>query len=232
MSIPNRLVLFDIDGTLVRTDGLGRESARAALIRVFGTDGGLDDYEVSGCTERQVIHDLLSGAGLSETEIEAGFDRVFEALEIEMRARLSQHNVHPCPGGRELVEALAARDDVLVGLVTGNYKPAAFIKLERAGYAGDRFRVGAYGHECAERADLVALAVSRAEALAGRQFRGKRVVIVGDTPADVACSRPLSARSIAVATGGFPVETLTACRPDYLFSDLTDTHSLLEAILA
>jgi len=226
------LVLFDIDGTLVWSDGAGKASLAAALQRVFGTQGRLAAYDLRGQTDRQIVSDVLAGEGISPEEIETRFEDLCGVMADELVALLPRHDVRPVTGGLQLVERLRAREDVLLGLVTGNFRETGYLKLEAAGYAREDFRVGAYGSERARRTDLPPLAVERARQLVGQRFAGQNVVVVGDTPADIACARSVNARTVAVATGWDSVETLRSHSPDSVLLDLTDTEQALAAILA
>lgn len=226
-----RLVLFDVDGTLVWPDGVGRASITAALEKVYGTRGSVDSYNFAGNTDRQIVKDVLAGEGIPQEVIDARFDAVCRVMAEELVQILPRYDVRPCDGGLELIRRLDAREDVLVGLVTGNFEETAFVKLGAAGYDGDMFKVGAYGSEAADRAHLPPLAARRAEALTGRRFDGETIVVVGDTPADIACARSVSARTVAVATGWTPPEKLRAHSPDELLLSLADTDLALNAIL-
>ena len=225
------LVLFDIDGTLLWPDSVGRASLEAALLRVFDTQGSLANYSLRGQTDRQIVSDVLAGEGISPDEIEARFDELCSVMAEEMVKLLPGHDVRPCDGGLSLVEKLRARGDVLLGLVTGNFQETAFLKLEAAGYRREHFRVGAYGAERANRAELPPLAVERAKQLTGQCFEGQAIVVVGDTPADIACAQSVSARTVAVATGWDSPEVLRSHSPDSLLPDLADTGEALTAIL-
>ncbi len=229
---PEHLVLFDIDGTLLWPNGAGRAAMRAALQHVYGVTGPIDTYYFAGRTDREIVRDLLAAAGLDEATIWLHFERLMDEMARELQQRIAEglHHIRPCPGGPELVKALAACDDILLGLLTGNLRPAARIKLEAAGYDPALFRLGAYGDEATRRADLPPLAIERAARLTGVRFHGQQVVIIGDTPADITCGREVGARSIAVLTGEHPRAELEALGPHFLFDDLTDTAALLAAI--
>ncbi|HQA68515.1 MAG TPA: haloacid dehalogenase-like hydrolase [Aggregatilineales bacterium] len=228
------LVLFDIDGTLLWPDRAGRDSMRAALERVYGTAGPIDSFPFAGRTDSAIVRDLMAAAGIAEDIVQARFDELAATLEDEMHTRLAdgRHNIRACPGALALVEALDARDDVLLGLLTGNLEPTARIKLAAAGYDPDMFRVGAFGGESPVRADLVPLAVERARALTGVDFRGKQIVVIGDTPEDVRCGEALGVQTVAVLTGWNTREELEAASPDVIFDDLTDTGAVIAAALA
>jgi len=229
---PEYLVLFDIDGTLLWPNGAGRAAMRTALTRVYGVTGPIDKYYFAGRTDREIVRDLLTAAGLDEIAIWSRFAQLIDEMAYELRRRIAEgwHSIRPCPGGPELVKELAACDDILLGLLTGNLRPTAHIKLEAAGYDPTLFRVGAYGDESVRRSDLPPLAVERAAQLTGVQFYGERIVIIGDTPADVTCGREVGARSIAVLTGGHSRAELEALQPHFLFEDLTDPAAFLAAI--
>ena len=226
-----RLALFDVDGTLLSASGAGRRALGQALLDVYGTAGPIDTYDFHGGTDPQIIRDLLTAAGLGPMEIAAREARLFaryvECLEVEVGdgSRVTLH-----AGVAALVEALAARTGCVVGLLTGNIEAGARIKLRPTGLL-PRFRLGAYGSDEADRTRLPAVAARRAEALFGRAFRGRDLVIIGDTPRDVACARAFGAACVAVATGRHDVQHLAACAPDFVFPDLTDTGQVMAAIL-
>ncbi len=134
------------------------------------------------------------------------------------------------PGIKELVTALAADRRALVGLLTGNVVEGARLKLEPTGLF-PLFKVGAYGSDSALRADLPAVAVARAEALDGRRYAGKDIVVIGDTPADVECGASLGVTAVAVATGRHTVDQLAAYAPDHLFADFSDWRPAYGAIM-
>jgi phosphoglycolate phosphatase-like HAD superfamily hydrolase len=178
--------------------------------------------------------DLMIAAGIAPGVIWARFAEFGAVMEADLRRRVAArlHNIRPCPGGPELISALASRPDVLIGLVTGNFRASALVKLEAAGYDASLFRIGAYGDEAEDRSDLPPLAVERASQIAGVSFHGPQVVMIGDTPGDIRCGEGIGARSIAVATGWTPRAELASHHPHYLFDDLSNTQAVLDAILA
>jgi phosphoglycolate phosphatase-like HAD superfamily hydrolase len=220
-----KLVLFDIDGTLLTASGAGKRALEQALRDVYGTSGPIDGYDFRGGTDPQIIRDLLGRAGMGEPAIAAGEAAALLESEIGDGQRVSVY-----PGVRALVETLAARDDVVVGLLTGNIEAGARIKLRPTGL-WPHFRLGAYGSDDADRTRLPQVAAGRAERLVGRVFRGPDTVIIGDTPRDIGCARAFGATAIAVATGWHSVEDLTAHRPDHVFVDLSDQAAALAAML-
>lgn len=226
-----RLVLFDIDGTLLTAGGSGKRAFRDALVEVFGTTGPIDEYSFAGRTDPQIARELLAADGLESARIDAGMDALWEVYLRHFAREVAAAEVRTLPGVPALVDRVeAAGNGVVLGLLTGNVREGARLKLERAGLGFRRFRVGAYGSDHADRPELPAVAVARAEALTGHLYRGKEIVIVGDTPFDIACGEHLGVRTIAVATGGHGEDELAACGPDHLFADLADTERVWEAI--
>jgi phosphoglycolate phosphatase len=232
-----KLVLFDIDGTLLWTDGAGRRAIQRALLDEAGTAGPIERYRFDGKTDPQIVRDLLSLAGHAGAEDAALIQAVCRRYVDHLRAELERPTqaTKVMPGTVELLAALAAheaRRNALVGLLTGNVAPGAALKLRSAGLDPARFRVGAYGSDSARRSELPAVAAARAAALTGDVFAGSDMVIVGDTPDDVACGRPIGARSVAVATGSYDVAALRATGAAYVFETLVDTAAVLDAIFA
>jgi phosphoglycolate phosphatase-like HAD superfamily hydrolase len=231
-----RLVLFDIDGTLLWTDGAGRRAIHRALLEETGTAGPIDSYRFDGKTDPQIVRELLSLAGHPDAgepeRVTAVCRRYVGLLEGEL-ARPEQRT-RVMPGVPELLAALEpheAERRVLVGLLTGNVERGAALKLASAGLDPARFTVGAYGSDSHHRPDLPSVAARRAAARAGREFPGRDVVIIGDTPDDVACGRPIGARAVAVATGSYDETALRAAGAAHVFRDLRDTGAVLDAIL-
>jgi len=232
-----RLILFDIDGTILLTDGAGRRAIQRALLEEVGAAGPVESHRFDGKTDPQIVHELLALAGHAAADdqalIAAVCDRYLDLLEDEL-ARPAQVT-RLLAGVPELLAALAgpeAERRALVGLLTGNLERGAVLKLRSAGVAPARFAVGAYGSDAGRRPELPAIARRRAEAVSGRAISGDEVMIVGDTPDDVACARAIGARTVAVATGGYDVAALAAVGATHVFADLSDTVAVLDALLA
>jgi phosphoglycolate phosphatase len=227
-----RLVLFDIDGTLLWTDGAGRRAIHRALREVFGATGPTD-YWFDGKTDPQIVRELMGFAGRDaahvERELEALLERYVELLHEELSA--PGHVVRPLPGVPELLDRLEARDDVILGLLTGNVEAGAKAKLRAVGIDPERFRIGAFGSDHADRPQLPAVARDRMRSRMGHDIAGDRIVVIGDTPADLTCGRSLGANAIGVATGRFSVTELSQFEAVAVFQDLTDTEAVLRAIL-
>ena len=226
-----KLILFDIDGTLLWCNGAGALAMHRALVDVYGSSGNLAHMPLAGMTDRSIIHQALVGAGFSPHDVQAGWEQFSDALAQHMAVTVKERPVQSCPGVPLLLAALAARDDVLLGLETGNLACTAPIKLKAAGIEPDLFRVGGFGSDDGDRNRLPAIAARRAQARFGQSFRGKSVVVVGDTPADVACGKAVGARTIAVATGTPSADVLLEATPDVLLPDLVDLGTAMAAIL-
>jgi len=230
---PSTLVLFDIDGTILLTGGAGRRAITAALAKEVGDRAPFEGVRFDGKTDPQIVVELLQAAGhpgaADPAFVTALCGRYVGLLEDELRHPRTTTTL--VPGVADLLEALEAETGVVLGLLTGNVARGAALKLAAAGIAPDRFRVGAYGSDSAHRPDLPAIAARRAVPHFGREPRGREVVIIGDTPADVTCGRAIAARAIGVATGAYPVETLAEAGAYATFPDLRDTTRVLEAIL-
>jgi len=227
----DKLVLFDIDGTLLWPNGAGSLAVKRALTEVFGTAGLLSQIYMAGMTDRAIIHQALTGVGLSDDQIQARWAELTLALARHMSKTVIECQIQPCPGVLNLLDILATRSDVLLGLVTGNMQNTSPIKLEAVGIDPGLFRVGGYGSDASDRNQLPVIAAQRAEALTGQRFEGRAVVVVGDTPADVACGRAAGAWTVAVATGLPSIEALRMANPDRLLADLSDLDAALRAIL-
>jgi phosphoglycolate phosphatase len=232
MTYFRRLVLFDVDGTLIWPDGAGRRAMKLALQRVVGYSGPVDHHPMAGKTDPQIIAELLSAADLPAEQLKAIASDVFRAMAEILPRTLAAADVQVCPGVPELLAAVATNPEILPGLLTGNLSTTAPLKLTAAGLDPKLFRVGAFGSDDADRNKLPGVAIARARDLAGLTFSGAEVVIIGDTPADVACARPWGAQAIAVATGNYDEYDLGQAGADVIFGDLADTQAVMAAILA
>ena len=226
----SRLVLFDVDGTLLSAGRAARESILAALAEVLEWEGSADGNDFSAKTDPQILRELGMESG-GRDRVEATMGAVLDRYVEELSRRLRPEAVVVKPGVRDLLERLAAEPRVTLGLLTGNIERGARLKLEPPGF-NRYFPFGAFGDDSADRYSLPAVAVARARERTGRDFTGRSVVIIGDSVHDVACGRSLGARAIAVATGPTPAEKLRAEGPDALFVDFADVDAACGAILA
>lgn len=229
MSDYPKLVLFDVDGTLISAGRAARESIVSALRSVLGWEGSSDGIDFSGKTDPQILRELVLDAVGSE-RFESTLGAVLDRYVEELERRLRPEAVVPKPGVALLLERLEAKPDVTLALLTGNIERGARMKLQPPGF-NRYFSFGAFGDDSADRYCLPAIAVERARERTGREFSGRSIVIVGDSVHDVACGRSLGARAVAVATGPTAPEKLAAERPDALFADFSDVDAAAEAIL-
>ncbi|MBA3317961.1 MAG: HAD hydrolase-like protein [Gemmatimonadales bacterium] len=234
MSVSGRkLVLFDVDGTLLLTAGAGRRAIVAALGAEVDDPRAFEGIRFDGKTDPQIVSELLEAAGQVEPReserVRRLCHRYLGLLAIELDRSTTGTTL--MPGVEPLLDRLEARPGVVLGLLTGNLAEGAALKLRSARINPSRFRLGAYGSDAGHRAALPGIAARRAEPFFGRIPRGSEVVIIGDTPADIQCGEAISARAVGVATGSYSSSDLAACGPHAVFEDLSDTERVMEAIL-
>lgn len=223
------LLLFDIDGTLTQ-GGPARKAFGAALERTYGTAGPIDTHDFSGKTDPGSVREILSAAGFAPGEIEAGLPRFLEQYLAGLERRIAGEPTTALPGVRALIGALEARSDVFLGLVTGNVKRGAQLKLGSVGL-WDRFPVGGFGSDHEDRNRLPGFAMRRATAHWGRAFRGEDTVVIGDTPRDAACARAAGATTLGVTTGRFSRAELVAAGAQRVLPGFGDLDGVLAALL-
>ena len=222
-----KLVLFDIDGTLVLTGGAGIRAMNRTGEAELGLSNLLDSVPVAGRTDWIILHDALTKAGHDLDE--DLFVRMRDAHIRYLREEIDQPGdgvKDVMPGIRELLPVLQSRDDVFLGLLTGNFEEAARIKLGHFDL-WDYFRCGAFGDDAADRNKLVPFAVDRARECGLGSFDYGEVVVIGDTPHDVACAVVVGAMPVAVATGNFTVDQLRATGAPIVLEDLSDTEGFM-----
>jgi phosphoglycolate phosphatase-like HAD superfamily hydrolase len=225
-----RLVLFDIDGTLLTDRGASRDAFAVALAEVYGHSGELARYDFSGRTDPQIARMVLRDDGMSDDEIDERMPCLWEAYLEGLSRNATPERVLTLPGVRALVTELDRHPDVVLALLTGNIEPGARLKLGGA-ELNAYFPFGAFGSDSADRNQLPPVAVRRASQACGRQFDGSDVVILGDSIYDVRCGVPYGATTIAIASGKTPAEALRAENPSHLFTSAEDLGAILKAIL-
>lgn len=218
-----RLLLFDVDGTLVLGNRGNRRWFAEALIEVFGSAGDIDGHSFSGKIDPQIVTELLTGAGMGLAEIESGLPRVKEAYLSRLQKNLKPEHLRLLPNVLELLERLRTRREVILGLLTGNWEAGARIKLECFDL-NRYFPFGAFsdGQRC--RGDLPPVALQRAAAATGRQFAAAETLIIGDSVLDIECAQQYGMKSLAVATGYTELAALAAAGPDWVVASLNDAH--------
>jgi len=226
-----KVVLFDIDGTLLLSHGSGRVAMESALIATFGTPGPAT-YRYDGKTDKLIVRETMRAEGFTDEVIDERMSLVLERYLDGLHVALANpsRKAYALPGIHEIVDAVEQADDLVLGLLTGNVVTGARAKLRAVELEFDRFAVGAFGSDHEHRPELPPIARERASTLLGYDLPGDRLVIIGDTPADVHCGRGVGARAIAVATGGYSVAELDEHDPAASFADLSDTARVLEAI--
>lgn len=230
-ALPSRLVLFDIDGTLIDGHGIGGRAVCRAVFETYGVHGELGDYSFHGRTDPAIVRDLAVLWGSPEDRVGPLIFECLRRYTTHLQEEVTFGRIDVLPGVRELVSALAVEPQVLLGLLTGNVEVGARTKLAPTGL-WPLFVVAAYGSDSPRRSDLPAVAIARAEYVCGHRFVGKEIVIIGDTPADVACGGHLGVKAVAVATGRHSREELAALGPDHVFADLSDWRAALAVIMA
>ncbi len=224
-----RLVLFDIDGTLITDGGAARDAFDSALRTVYGYHGQLRRYDFSGRTDPQITRMVLRDDGFSDHAINERLPDLFRAYIDGLRKHATPQRVHALPGITALLESLGDEPAVMLALLTGNIEEGARLKLMPPDL-NRYFPFGAFGSDSEHREELPPIAVARAARLDGHRFDGEDVVIIGDSIYDIRCGAH-GATTIALATGKTPAEKLRAENPRHFFESAEDLGALLEAIL-
>lgn len=222
------LLLFDIDGTLLRVNGGVERAVAHAISSVTGREMRTDGVSYSGRTDLEIFQDVLHESGVPNPR--PVLDEVITLYAETAQKTIESHHVTPLPGVLDLLSSLAARPDVFLGLVTGNVEAVAYHKLRRAGLA-DYFPTGAFGGDDADRTKLPPLALRRATQHTGHPFSTEQTVVIGDTRHDIHCAQASGTRSVAVCTGQFARADLAAHTPDLLFDNLADTRHFIDQVL-
>ena len=230
-----RILLWDIDGTLIRSTKVGGYKVYTipVLEEIFGTAGRLADMQVSGMTDLQIVIEALRDAGISQDEILARAEVLVSRLTEEAR-KVTGNGAkffELLPGVRETLEALAAHPRYESALMTGNIKPMAQLKMELVGLDKYFTLPGAFGEESHIRRDLPARAAERIRQHLQLDLAPEQFIVIGDTPNDIDCARHFGARAVAVGTGRVYLrEEIIACKPDALLPDLADTDLVLKTL--
>jgi len=222
--LEKKLLLFDIDGTLLTSGGAGERALRRGFRERFGIDDDLAKVEIAGRTDSGIARRMLAAHDLPETpeNLAAFFDGYLHFLNEELPASPGRL----LPGIVALLEALKPRTDIVLALLTGNLERGAELKLTHFG-VWHYFEFGAYADDHYDRDQLGHFARTRAEERHGIDFPPERIFVLGDTPHDVSCARAIGAKAVAIATGKFTQAELGAYAPDFLFDDLSDVPAVL-----
>ena len=225
--MPKRLLLWDIDSTLINSAGAGLESLKEVIARRYGVQDNLRDIEIAGRTDAHIARSILLKYGVEPTagNVSAFLEEYLAGLE----ELLPQMNGHVLPGVAEILRRMQTREDRVLALLTGNLQRGAELKLRR--YAlWDYFEFGAFADDHHDRNELGPFARTRACERHDFDFAAGAIDVIGDTPHDIACGKAIGARTIAVATGSSSVEQLAAHEPDFVFGDLADVDVVIATL--
>ena len=227
------IVLFDVDGTLIKSGGAGLRGMNATFARLYGVTNALDGVTLAGRTDRAIVGDVLRTIGVEPTLAELA--RIRAAYVDDLRVEIKRPGGDPScvlPGVEALLDAIGARPHITTGLLTGNFEPGAVVKLEHFDL-WRRFAFGAFGDDHVDRRALVPVALARAQRAGHAAPPPGRIVVVGDTPLDIDCAKAHGARAVAVATGPYDRATLAAAGADLAvdtFADAVQVTRWLETV--
>ena len=214
-----RLVLFDIDGTLLHTNSVGIRAFEKTLESQFKVPNGTHGLKFAGRTDTGLVRELFLKHGIQPSK--NNFDLFFDAYTHWLAPMLAETGGEICPGAESLIHTLQKLPQPpVLGLLTGNIQLGAEIKLRHV-HLWDVFAIGAFADDHEDRNHIAAVALKRGSELLGQQILGRETLVIGDTPHDITCGRAIGAQVLAVATGGITMEELRAHKPDWLVPDLT-----------
>ncbi|MFO7783521.1 MAG: HAD family hydrolase [Thermodesulfobacteriota bacterium] len=222
-----KLVLFDIDGTLINPAGAGTRSANAAFLDIFEIEEAFAGIRMAGKTDIRIMKE---GLAANRILLEDGImGRILSRYLLHLEREIKTPEKRLMPGVEEVLEVLERREDVHLGLLTGNIEQGARIKLAPFSL-NERFPCGAFGDDHEDRDRLLPIAARKFRALKGLDVPPADCIVVGDTPADVRCAKLHGATAVAVATGPYDLETLMRTEADYAFEDLPAAASVLRGL--
>ena len=224
MRIDRRLLLFDIDGTLITSGGAGEAALKDAMRSRFAVEEDLAGVILAGATDARIARELLEkhGISVSPENVAALLDTYLGHLSD----RIGRHDGKLLPGIVPLLNVLSHREDAVLALLTGNVSRGAEIKLTHYG-VWDFFEFGAFADDHHDRNELGKFARARALERHGEEFPPSRIYVIGDTPKDIECGRAIGACTVAIATGHYSAAELKEHSPDFLFEDLSDTDRVV-----
>jgi phosphoglycolate phosphatase len=226
-NMQKRLLLFDIDGTLIHSGGAGVRALKSAFKERFGVADDLHGIEIAGMTDSGIVVSILKKNDIPATNENIGgfLDSYVHFLSLELPRRKGKL----LPGVLDLLEKLKSRPQLVLGLLTGNVSRGARLKLEHYG-VWHFFEFGAFADDHQDRNRLGSFARARAKEKHGREFSPSQIDVIGDTPRDIACGKAIGARTIAVATGTWSREELAKYQPDFLIDDLSNVEGLIHTL--
>jgi phosphoglycolate phosphatase len=219
------LLLWDIDGTLIASGGAGMRALETALRTVFGKSGSLGDIDFAGRTDRWIMREVFRKFDLPATE--ENFSRYFDGYVAALPAELANPHARILPGVADVLRAAAAHGEIAQGLLTGNMRRGAHVKLAHHGL-WEHFAFGAFADDAELRNELGPHALRRAREHHGVKFDVDRVWVIGDTAHDIACGKAIGVRTLAVGTGGHSLDELRLHAPTAVVEDLRDTDAIMK----
>jgi len=225
-----KALLFDIDGTILNCNKAGKHSLIQACLDIFGTIGKMEVVDFQGKTDPLILTESLSAMGFSDDIIRNGTGKLKEKYFSHLRENIIKYNTVIMPGIPVLLDALSKQENIILGILTGNFRQSAEIKLAAAGVE-NYFRFGAFGDDAPNRNGLPPIAKNIIMERYGIEIDYSDFFIIGDTVYDIECAKASGAVSISVGTGWADKEKLLSRNPDYYFDDLSDTEKILNIIL-
>ena len=222
-----KLVLFDIDGTILWSGGAGEQALREALRDRFGRDDDLGKIEIAGNTDSKIARQIFALHGIAPTP--ENLAEFLDGYLLRLEQLLPRVRGHLLPGILELLEKLRALPHVALALLTGNLARGAELKLSHYG-VWHFFEFGAFADDHHDRNELGRFACARATRTHGGEFPRENIFVLGDTPHDIACGRAFGAKTVGIATGNYTREQLAECAADFVFDDLSSTDHVIATL--
>ena len=223
-----RLVLFDIDKTLLVGSTVHYTAMKNALSEVYGIKNPLPVKNMQGMTDLKIICEILSQENIDLETIKSGLDKCMAIMYLKYRDALQEQDLNVLEGVKELLENLQ-RVGIPMGLVTGNMEAIAWLKLEKVGLS-KYFQLGGFGDKFIKRSGLVKNAIKTSKKTLGK-IDTQNIFLIGDTPRDIVSGQKVGVKTIGVATGDFSEEQLAQAGADFIVKDLKDSKKLLKIIL-
>jgi len=227
MAKRKRLVLFDVDYTLIRGSKIHKASIVEGIKEIFGIQAPIDRLKLHGMTDQQIVTDLLKISGIEDSTIKEKMDLCIKSITQFYNLHRSDDNVHLMEGVKSLLKELSKHEDVILGLVTGNIEQIAYGKLSSVSIS-EHFTLGGFGSDHIERYRLVEIAIERAK----KKYNIKKLntFIVGDTPKDIIAAKKAGVYSIGVATGSFDKQELKKAGADFVLESLSEKEKFINFI--
>ncbi len=228
----DKLILFDIDGTLLVIDSLADRAFRAMTRVVYGLECTFKEIPYPGKTDPKILEEVLTLHGVDDATIWSRYDAAVETYctYFDSYAKHNSYQITVYPGVMPLLTALKQMPEMHLAILTGNLEHTGWKKLELAGL-NHYFTFGAFGSDSMVRSELVGIALKRAEHRCGIAFSSKNIIMIGDSPYDVECCKPYDVTCIAVATGHSSEDELKSYKPDYTFKNLKNYEKVLQIII-